>query len=103
MPLRYGRSLDMASIESATATMRARNGHLLALQADRVAAAVPGFVVVAHDGHHLVELLDAVEDAAAQFGMRLDVFELGGVSGPGLRSTLSSMPILPMSCSRPDR
>ena len=66
MPLRYGRSLDIASIESATATIRARHGRFLALEAVRIAAAVPRFVVVQHDRQHLVELLHAVENAAAQ-------------------------------------
>ena len=48
-----------------------------ALQAGRVAGSVPGFVVMADDGHHFIELLDAIENAAAEIGMRFDVLEFG--------------------------
>jgi hypothetical protein len=56
MPLRYGRSLDMASIGSATATI-GQVAAFLRLSGRRVACFVPRFVVVADDGHHHVELL----------------------------------------------
>jgi hypothetical protein len=49
-----------------------------AFQTGRVASSVPSFVMVADDGHHHIELLDSVENAATQLGMCLDMLEFGG-------------------------
>ena len=50
---------------------------LVAGELERIAAAVPLFVVMQHGGQHVGELLDVGENAVAQLGVLLDVLELG--------------------------
>ena len=55
-----------------------RERYLLALQAVRVAGAVPALVVVADDGHERVRELDAFEYLRADHRVQLHPVELGG-------------------------
>ena len=68
-----------------------------------VTRAVVTFVVVSDARKDVMELPEVVQDRDADLDVRLDPAVFLGAQGAGFLSTSSSMPILPMSWSRPDR
>ena len=80
------------------------HGDVVAVQAVRIALAVGPLVVQLDDRQVRREERDRAQDARAVTGCCLIASNSSSVSAPGLRSTSSLIPILPMSCrSAPSR
>jgi len=80
--LRYGRSLIMASSESAMVKMRAP-GNIVAFQAPRVTGAVKKFLVRQNDFRGIAQEWDADQHVVADFAMLAHNLLFVFVSGPG--------------------